>query len=348
MPHFGNFFEDFFVGQILEHPVERTITEADANLYTALTGSRFSLQASELIAKEAGYPARPLDDILAFHLGFGLSVEDISLNAVANLGYAEVLFHQPLFPGDTIYAKSKVIGVRLNSNKKTGVVYVHSQVFKKPDILCLEWKRWVMVRLKGDGEKYQQPTRIPELEAYTPSSKLRPPAQAVNPTMAIDRGQKTRLEDYQKDMLIDSPFGMQINESDHMLATRLYLNNARVHVDGAFMSKQQPMQKPLVYGGHIISLCRSLGHYGFASAQWLAAIHAGSHAKPCFAGDTIYARHKVLEVEAVDGFPDFGVLRLLLLGYKNDLPQAPNALNLESPLDENCVLRLDYSVFIPR
>src|SRR3546814_8657761 len=101
----GNFFEDFRVGQKLKHATPRTVTAGDQALYTALYGSRFALQSSEVFAKACGLPAAPVDDLLAFHVVFGQTVPDVSLNAVANLGYADGRFLAPVYPGDTLSAE---------------------------------------------------------------------------------------------------------------------------------------------------------------------------------------------------------------------------------------------------
>ena len=88
----GNYFEDFAVGQVLVHATPRTLTTGDVALYTGLYGPRFAVQSSNPFAKAIGYPRAPVDDLLVFHTVFGKTVPDISLNAVANLGYAECRF----------------------------------------------------------------------------------------------------------------------------------------------------------------------------------------------------------------------------------------------------------------
>ena len=98
----GNFFEDFHLGQVIDHATPRTIAEADAALYLALTGSRFVPQCSAPFARAQGLPACPIDDLLCFHIVFGKTVPDVSLNAIANLGYADGRFLAPVFPGDTL------------------------------------------------------------------------------------------------------------------------------------------------------------------------------------------------------------------------------------------------------
>src|SRR5262245_26678481 len=123
----GNFFEDFAIGQVIAHATPRTVGEADGALYLALTGTRFAINSADTFAQAIGLRRAPLDDVLAFHVVFGKTVPDISLNAVANLGYASGVFGVPLYPGDTVTATSEVIGLRENANRQTGVVYVRSQ-----------------------------------------------------------------------------------------------------------------------------------------------------------------------------------------------------------------------------
>src|SRR3984893_7040869 len=116
----GNFFEDFRVGQVIRHATPRTLTAGDVALYNGLFGGRFAVQSSDASPKAIGYPRAPIDDLLVFHVVFGKSVPDVSLNAVANLGYAGCYFRKALYPGDTLTAISEVIGLKENSSRKTG------------------------------------------------------------------------------------------------------------------------------------------------------------------------------------------------------------------------------------
>ena len=146
----GRYFEDFTIGETLVHATPRTVSEGDQALYTALYGARFAPQAADSLAQDIGLPAAPLDDLLVFHVIFGKSVPDISLNAVANLGYAGGLFLQPVFPGDTLSAVSEVIGMKENSNGKTGVLYVETVGRNQVGEVVLRFFRWVMVN-KREG-----------------------------------------------------------------------------------------------------------------------------------------------------------------------------------------------------
>ena len=158
----GNYFEDFHVGMSIVHATPRTVTDGDVSLYTALYGSRFAVQSSSAFAKSVGLPAAPLDDMLLFHVVFGKTVPDISLNAIANLGYASGRFHALAYPGDTISTVSEVIGLKENSNGKTGTVYVRSVGSNQRGETVLEYVRWVMVRKKDFGSPAPEAV-VPEL-----------------------------------------------------------------------------------------------------------------------------------------------------------------------------------------
>src|SRR6185312_14013766 len=171
----GRFFEDFRVGETLTHATPRTVSEADATLYLALTGTRFAVNSADTFAQAIGYRRAPLDDFLAFHIVFGKTVPDVSINAVANLGYAAGIFGAPLYPGDTVTARSEVIGLRENSNRQTGTVYVRSQGFNQHGESIVDYVRWVMVRKRDPGAAAPTPS-VPALpDAVAPASLVLPP-----------------------------------------------------------------------------------------------------------------------------------------------------------------------------
>ena len=165
----GNFFEDFSLGQKIVHATPRTLSDGDGALYTALYGSRFAVQSSDEFARAIGYPASPLDDLLVFNTVFGKTVPDISLNAIANLGYAECVFSTPVYAGDTLSARSEVIGLKENSSGKTGTVYVRSKGINQRGDEVLSFVRWVMVQKRS--EKSAPPAAVVPLLQKTASLK---------------------------------------------------------------------------------------------------------------------------------------------------------------------------------
>ena len=141
----GRFFEDFHPGDVINHATPRTVTEGDASLYAALYGSRFLLTSSVEAARAVGHKALPIDPLLVFHMAFGKTVPDVSLNAVANLGYADGRFGVPVYPGDTLSSTSEVLGVKETSSGKTGIVWVRTTGVNQRHEVVLSYVRWVMV-----------------------------------------------------------------------------------------------------------------------------------------------------------------------------------------------------------
>jgi 2-methylfumaryl-CoA hydratase len=343
-PTEGYFFEDYAVGRRFRHATPRTVTEGDAAVYIALTGARQPLHCSAPVAHAMGHRACPIDDLLVFNIAFGKTVPDISYNAVANLGYADVRFIAPVYAGDTLACESEVIGMKANSSGKNGVVYVRSRATNQDGAEVLTWARWVMVAARTHADP--RITAIPDLPSEVPSSELRFPSRLVPRASSLATGSARAWEHYEPGLVIDHPAGMTLEESEHMLATRLYQNTARIHFD-AFLAKANQFGKRLVYGGHVISVCRALSFDGLENAFAIAAIHGGAHANPTFAGDTLYCRHVVISRDALPGREDVGALRLRMIGAKNvELRKLPvPAAGEKHPA---VVLDLDYTVLVPR
>jgi 2-methylfumaryl-CoA hydratase len=344
----GNFFEDFGLGQKIVHATPRTVTEGDVSLYTALYGTRFAVQSADNFAMDIGYPAAPADDLLVFHIVFGKTVPDISLNAVANLGYADCRFLAPVFPGDSLSATSEVIGLRQLSSGKAGVVYVRSTGVNQNGETVLDYARWVIVS-KRDEEAPASETHVPELPESVSAGGL---AEGVPPVgrSAYDAelsGSSHFWGDYELGEKIDHVDGMTIEEAEHQIATRLFQNTAKVHFN-AHAQKDSRFGRRLIYGGHVISLARALSFNGLANAFHVAAINGGSHISPCFAGDTVYAWSEILDKAEIGGRDDLGALRIRTIAAKDracaDFPSKDKDGNYE----EAVLLDLDYWAVLPR
>lgn len=338
----GNFFEDFALGQMIEHATPRTITEGDRALYGALYPTRFALPSSAAFAQSVGLSPAPVEDLIAFHIAFGKTVPDISLNAVANLGYAELRFHRPMVPGDTLSTRSEVIGLKQNSNGKSGVVYVRSTATDQHGAIALEWARWVMVH-KRDIDAPAPETVVPDLAAAVdPADLIVPQGLDFTGYDFAAAGEPHRWGDYAVGERIDHVDGVTLTDAEHMMATRLWQNTAKVH----FNTQARPDGTRLVYGGHIISVARALSFNGLANAQLIAAINAGAHTAPAFAGDTVYAWSEVLD-RAETAAPGVGALRLRLVATK----EHDETMTLHTPEGKyapGVLLDLDYWTLIPR
>ncbi len=342
----GRFFEDFTLNEAIQHATPRTITAGDCAIYIALYGARQPLFCSAQFAQSLGHKATPVDDLLAFHIAFGKTVPDISVNAIANLGYADVRFLQAVFVGDTLSTSSQVIGLKQNSNGKSGVVWVHSTATNQRGEPVLSWVRWVMLH-KSNLDAPAPITVVPTLPSVVAPENLQLPSyfSAANFDAKATGGQYY-WEDYQVGECISHAPGMTINPAEHSMATRLYQNNARLHFDDHMM-KTSSFGQRLVYGGVVISICRALSYEGLENAISILAINAGTHANPSFAGDTIYTRTEVLDTWALPERTDVAALQLRMVGIKNMPASDIDNIKTESGYHPNVVLDLDYTVLMP-
>ncbi len=343
----GNFFEDFRLGQKLVHATPRTVGLGESALYTALYGSRFAVQSSDRLARSVGFTQSPLDPLLVFHIVFGKSVPDISLNAVANLGYAEGRFVKPVYPGATLRAESEVIGLKENSNRQTGVVYVRTAGYDDNDDCVLAYARWVMVR-KRDAAAAIGEERVPTLAAAVAANSLFCPPEIDFRQLDLQAsGSPYVWDDYEPGEKIDHIDGITVEEAEHMMATRLYQNTARVHFN-QHTERDSRFGRRLIYGGHVISLARAISFNGLANALLIAAVNGGRHVNPLFAGDTVFAWSMVVDRCEIRGRKDCGALRLRLIAAKNlpcvDFPDK----DASGRYPENVVLDFDYWAVVPR
>jgi 2-methylfumaryl-CoA hydratase len=338
----GRFFEDYRLGEVIVHAVPRTLSGGERALYHALYPARHALYSSDEFARSCGLDAAPMDDLVAFHTVFGKTVPDISLNAVANLGYAEGRWLRPVWPGDTLRSESTVIGLRENSNGASGVVWVRTAGYNQHGAAVLEYVRWVMVRKRDRSAPAPFP-HVPDLAAAVAAEALVVPEglDFTRYDFAL-AGEPHRWADYAVGERIDHVDGVTVEEAEHMLATRLWQNTAKVHFDRT----QREDGKRLIYGGHVISLARALSFNGLANAQMIVALNGGAHANPCFAGDTVRAWSEVLD-KAETTAPGVGAVRLRLAAVRDGAP--PFALRGDDgKYRPDVLLDLDYWALCPR
>lgn len=334
----GRFFEDYAVGDVITHAVPRTVSGGERALYHALYPARGALCSSDEFARACGLPASPVDDLITFHTVFGKTVPDVSVNAVANLGYAEGRWLRPVYPGDTLVSQSEVIGVKQNSNGKSGVVWVRTTGRNQHNEEVLSYARWVMVR-KADASPAPE-TVIPVLaDAVASADLVVPDGLSFEGYDFVLAGEPHRLRDYAVGEVIDHVDGVTIEEAEHMLATRLWQNTAKLHFDAT----NREDGRRLIYGGHVISLARALSFNGLANAQMIVALNGGAHANPCFAGDTVRAWSEVLDRTETNA-PGVGAIRLRLVATKGD---AGVLRGSDGKYHPDVLLDLDYWALMP-
>ena len=204
----------------------------------------------------------------------------------------------------------------------------------------MSYVRWVMVRRRAEGDAPE--TVIPDLaKVVAPEDLVVPQGLDFTGYDFVLSGEPYRFADYEIGETIDHVDRVTIEEAEHMLATRLWQNTAKVHFDAT----NREDGKRLIYGGHVISMARALSFNGLANAQMMVALNGGAHASPCFAGDTVCAWSEVLD-KAETAAPGVGALRLRLVAHKPDV--APFALKGEDgKYAPGVLLDLDCWVLVP-
>ena len=342
----GHFFEDFFLGQEFIHAIPRTLTEGDASLYTALYGSQFAINSSDTMAMDIGFEAAPIDDILVFHVVFSKTIPEVSLNATANLGYANCIYGVPIYPGDTLFVRSQVIGLNESSDGKSGTVYVQTQSRNQHGDMVLDYVRWVLIP-KYDTLLKAPKVTIPQLLTFVDPDnfKLQPEFNFESYETELS-GSAYLLDDYVIGEIIDHVGCITIEEVEHMMATRLYQNPSQIHVNHEQQLTCSGKRK--VNEEHIISLARALSFNGLANAFKIIAINSRFDCNPTIAGDTISAWSQVLDSYAFPNRFDLGALRLRTVAIKNKGNSDFPCKGEDGTYNKNTILDFDYWVLIPR
>jgi 2-methylfumaryl-CoA hydratase len=340
----GGFFGDFFLGQEFIHATPRTLTEGDASLYTALYGSQFAVNSSDTQAMNVNFEAAPIDDILIFHMTFCKTIPEVSLNATANLGYSNCIFGVPVYPGDTLFVRSHVIGLNESTDGKAGTVYVQSQSRNQNGDMVLDYVHWVLIP-KNTTSSEAPKVNIPQLLPCVDPEHfiLQPELNFENYETELS-GSTYLFDDYVVGEKIDHIGCMTIERVEQMMAARLYQNSSHVHVNKQHVSHG----RRLVYEGHIISQARALSFNGLANALKIIAINKRVDCNPTLTGDTISAWSEVLSTYAFPNKLDMGALRLRTVAIKNkgssDFPYKDD----DGKYNTNTILDFDYWVLMPR
>ncbi len=146
----GRYYEDFEVGDIYRHPLGRTITESDNTWFTLLSMNSNQLHFNKEFGVITEFGRRLVNSTLTLSIVTGLSVSDISQNVVANLGWDEVRLQNPLFIGDTLYAKTRVLEKRESKSRpQVGIVKFETRGVNQDGKVLISFKRTIMVYKRG-------------------------------------------------------------------------------------------------------------------------------------------------------------------------------------------------------
>jgi 2-methylfumaryl-CoA hydratase len=336
----GSFFEDLEVGQEMVCATPRVLGPAETAWHIATTNDR--------TPRFCGAEGR-VHPLVVFHLVIAQTVRQVSLNARANLGYAGMIWRTPVFHGDEITTSIGIVGLKENSNRETGNVYVKTTGRNQRGEVVLEYTRWVMVRKRDatSATSYLDSPVTPKLAAQVRVDEL-PGFPGPLPTTR-QTGGRYFFEDYAPGERIYHYDGMTVNHSDHTSYTRLFQNSAKVHFDALLTEG-----KPLVYGGLPMAVAYAQAFNGLENRSGVVAMNSGAHANPCYAGTTIYSYSEVLETHP-RGDASAGALRLRLVAVKDGDPADDPAFTLRvsdgkggERYNSRVLLDMDYWELMPK
>jgi acyl dehydratase len=149
---YGRYLEEFTVGDIYEHRPGRTITDADNIQFSLLTMNFHPMHCDAHHASKSEFGKLLVSSGLTVAIVLGMSVNDVSGKAIANLGWKEIRLTGPVFAGDTLYAESEVLEVRESKSRPTqGVVTVHTRAFNQDGKPVMDFIRTALIAKRGHG-----------------------------------------------------------------------------------------------------------------------------------------------------------------------------------------------------
>ena len=315
-PQYGRYLDELEPGQVFEHP--RGFTFTTGNI---LDFSRTFMQANPLYlnaqyARALGFRDLPASPQMVFNVTLSLGVQNDSEKAIANLGYYDVQFLCPVYPGDTLRAFTKVLERKDRGEDKPGIARIRTVGVNQEDAVVLQYERKVMVGWRG-GRLPTTPAAAPSVdfpEERAPRIEL-PLAGAASPGNLC--GPNTAFEDFAPGDIIVHANGRTITE-EHMALTYGVGNSHPLHFDRVYSSALSGKMsgEPIVYGGLVFAWLEGLASRDVSERSvWELGFTEGYHTQPAFAGDTLGALTRILAVEeATDGY---GIVTQQLIGVKN-------------------------------
>jgi 2-methylfumaryl-CoA hydratase len=317
-PQYGRYLDELEPGQVFEHP--RGFTFDIANM---LDFARTYMQANPLYlnreyAKRHGFRDIPASPQMVFNVTLSLGVQNDSEKAIANLGYYDVQFLRPVYPGDVLRAFTKVLERKDRGADKPGIARIRTVSVNQDNAVALQYERKIFVGWRGDR---LPTTPAPEFTATFPSEDnpaVEIPLETDNTYNGLT-GPNTYFEDFTPGDIIVHANGRTITE-EHMALTYKVGNSHPLHFDRVYSSglSGKMSGEPIVYGGLVFAWLDGLASRDVSEhAVWELGFTEGYHTQPAFAGDTVGALSRILATEDAPGAEGFGIVTMQLIGVKN-------------------------------
>ena len=314
---YGRLLSDFEVGKTYEHPWDVTVDAGTVALFQASFLDSIPTYASATFARKYGFADRPLHPLLCLNLALSFSVHDVSEQAIAHLAYLDVRFPEPGYCGDTVTARSTVLGVKPASSGDKGVVHVRTALTNEHGQILCAFERKALIRAgKLDTRPASPWPGGPDAPELAPLPHLPPPLRvAASPADAPPPRFARLYGEFQPGQVYLHDIGKTVGESEHMQLTALVRNSHPLHSDELYCKDNSFAKQRVVYGGLVFGWVATLASRDVAgNAIWDLGYDQGAHPNGVVGGDTLYAASKVLEVRDHGAF---GQVAFRLVGVKN-------------------------------
>ncbi len=317
-PQYGRYLDEFVPGQVFVHPRGYTFERGPM-----LDFARVFMQCNPLYlnleyAKAHGFPDLPASPQMVFNVVLSLGVHNDSEKAIANLGYYNVQFLRPVYPGDTLRGYTKVMDRKARGEDKPGIVLIRTLGVNQHNQVVLQYERKIMVGYRGDRLPTTPAPTAPVEFPWVEHPVVELPLNAGGYPGQLT-GPNTYFEDFSLGDLIVHANGRTITD-EHMAWTYLVGNTHPLHFDRVYSTglSGKMSGEPIVYGGLVFAWLEGLASRDVSeNALWELGFTEGYHTQPAVSGDTVAALSRVVATETLPNTDAAGIVTFQFIGVKN-------------------------------
>lgn len=313
-PSYGRVLEDFEEGAVFVHPRGITVSTSFAIEFATAFMEANPLYLNGDFARAHGFKDVLLSPLMVMNIALSLGVQNDSEKAIANLGYYNVKFCEPVYPGDTLRAYTKVMNRRERGPGEPGIVTIRTVALNQRDNIVLQYDRKIMVAPAGARTRPTTATQSQMTDVGRDPVLVLPDCSGYPRTLT---GINTYFDAFTEGTIIVHPNGRTITDEHYAWTYRL-MNTHPLHYDRLYaMGRRGKMSgEPIVYGGLVFAwLCGLASRDVSENALWDLGYTEGYHTQPVVSGDTVYAISRVLKKE--DFSDKLGMVTFQLIGVKN-------------------------------
>ncbi len=318
-PQYGRVLEDFKVGEVFCHPRGITIYPAFAVEFATTFMEANPLYTNAEYAKAHGFKDLVVSPLMVMNIALSLGVQNDSEKAIANLGYYNVCFVKPVYPGDTLRSLTKVLDRKVKEGKP-GIVTIRTIALNQRNELVLQYDRKIMVAAAGKESEASTVSGQAFPEQAEPKVEI-PTATGAYPTNLT--GVRTYFEDFNVGDVIVHANGRTITD-EHVPWTYRVMNTHPLHYDRLYSTARTGAMsgEPIVYGGLVFAWLAGLASRDTTENALIDFGYTeGYHTQPAVSGDTVYAISRVLAKEDGPKGVKAGLVTFQLIGIKNIRPK---------------------------